>query len=522
MVNQADGPARIGRRDLLSGATAGTVAACWARSGVAQDSKVLTVRAYLDIANLDPAHRVSQPDADVMLCIFTALADLDAGDTWRWVPRAAKTIKQLDQTHVSFELNPGIVYSNGFGEMVADDVKFSIERMVDPKTASEYADDWSALDHVEIKDRYSGIIVLKRAFAPLLKSTLPSPSSIILPRKALDAVGGKFDTKPPCESGPYRIKSWEPKQSLVLTRNPDWKLDRPYFDEIHILPIEDEKTAELGLEAGEVDFTMTSVSSIQRYQRSTPKRTEFVKKPSLAFVWLGISQATPKLRDIRIRHALQLGVDRDAVVQAATLGGADPATGIIAPSLLGHREKNLYDRDVAQARDLLKHAGVGAGFSVKLAILNKAENLAAAQVIQANLADIGVSVEIDPYDGGTFWTLGVEKDGPAWKSVELLLDRFSMEPDPSFATEWFTPQQIGEWNWEWFNSAEFGRINAAATTELDDTKRAAMYRHLQDLMEESGSYVFLTNGATGLLYKSSIVPALRPDGVPLLPGFRGA
>jgi peptide/nickel transport system substrate-binding protein len=457
-----------------------------------------------------------------MLCIFTALADFRAGETWGWEPRGAKSLTQLDDTHVAFELRPGIIFSNGFGEMVADDVKYSLERMADPKTQSEYSDDWAALDHVEVKDRYSGIIVLKRPFAPLWTSTLPTASSIILSRKAMETVGGKFDTKPPCESGPYRIKQWEPKQRLILTRNPDWKIDQPYFDEIHILPIDDEKTAEIGFEAGELDFTMTSVGSIQRYQAAPPKGAVFAKKPSLAFVWLGISQATKRFKDPKLRRALQLGVDRAAVVQAAYLGGADTATGIIAPGLIGHRQKNLYDRDLDTAKRLLKEAGAGDGLSVQLAILNKAENLAAAQVIQANLADIGVTVEITPYDSGTFWNLGVRKAGETWKSLELFINRFGMEPDPSFATEWFTPQQIGEWNWEQFDSPEFARVNEHAAGELDPAKRDAEYRHLQDLMEESGSYVFLTHGATGVLWKNSIVPSLRPDGVVLLPKFRGA
>ena len=429
-------------------------------------------------------------------------------------------LKQLDDTHVAFELRPGIVYSNGFGEMVADDVKYSLERMADPKTQSEYAGDWAALDHVEVKEKYSGIILLKRPFAPLWTATLPTASSIILPRKALESVGGRFDTKPPCESGPYRIKSWEPKQRLILVRNPDWKTDRPFYDEIHILPIDDEKTAELGFEAGELDFTLTSVSSIARYQKTAPKDATFVKKPSLAFVWLGISQATEALKDQRVRHAIQLGVDRDAVVEGAYFGGAEPATGIIAPGLIGHRPNSLYNYDPEAAKKLLQVAGVK-GLTLRLAILNKAENLAAAQVIQANLADIGVIVEIAPYDSGTFWNLGVEKEGDAWKSLQLFIGRFNMEPDPSFATEWFTPQQIGVWNWERFDSKEFGKLNARATGEPDLAKRAADYRHLQDLMEESGSYVFLTHGANGVLCRANIVAALRPDGRPLLTRFRG-
>ncbi len=513
----------ITRRRLLQGAAiAGIAAAAGPKYSLAAGGSVLRVRSYADIQNLDPAHRTGQPDGDVMNCIFASLAVYKAGDTWSWQPFAAKSIKQLDPTHVAFELHPGIMYSDGFGEMTADDAKFSFERMIDPKTKSEYVDDWAQLDHVEVKDKYSGVIVLKQAFAPLWNSTLPTDSAIILPQKAIEAAGGKFDTKPPCTSGPYRIKSWEPKTKLVLERNPDWKLTKPDFDEIHVMPIEDEKTAELGFEGGELDYTWTSVSSIPRYLKNPPAGAKFVRKPSLAYVWMGINQDFPQFKDIRVRQAIQYAVDRKAVVEAAYLGAAETSTGLIAPGLPGHRTKGLISHDVAKAKKLLKEAGLENGFTCTLAILNKAERLAAAQVVQANLAEVGITVQIEPHDSGTFWSLGSEKAGSSWKTLQLIIDRFSMEPDPSWATAWFTPEQIGVWNWERFNSKEFGDLHKKGLTELDPAKRATMYVKMQNLMEESGDYVFLTHEATGVLYSNKIVPALRPDGIPLLSRFKKA
>ena len=97
-----------------------------------------------------------------------------------------------------------------------------------------------------------------------------------------------------------------------------------------------------------------------------------------------------------------------------------------------------------------------------------------------------------------------------------------MQPDPSFATEWFTPDQIGVWNWERWKSQEFGELHKAALVELDPKKRNEMYIKMQDLMEESGSYVFLTHEATGLVHRTRIAPALQPDGRPLLSEFKSA
>jgi peptide/nickel transport system substrate-binding protein len=512
------------RRRLLQGAAAvGVAAAMEPRYSLAEGGSVLRVRSYSDIQNLDPAFRTAEPDSDVMGCIFVNLASYKTNTTsWAWQPEAAKTLKQLDPTHVAFELHPGIMYSDGYGEMSADDVKYSLERMADPAVKSDYADDWAALDHVEVKDKYSGTIVLKKPFAPLWTSTLPTDSSCILPKKAMDAAGGKFTTKPPCTSGPYQLKSWEPKTKTVLVRNPDWKLYRPDFDEIHILPIEDEKTAELGFQAGDLDYTWTSVSSIPRFLKSPPAGARFERLASLAYVWLGINQDNEQFKDIRVRQAVQYAVDRKAVVDGAYLGAAQTATGLIAPGLPGHRKANLVNHNVEKAKELLKAAGLENGFSCTLAILNKAERLAAAQVVQANLGEIGITVQIDQHDSGTFWSLGAEKAGTQWKSLQLIIDRFSMQPDPFFATEWFTPAQIGVWNWERFNSKEFGDLNDQALSELDPAKRAVMYVKMQNLMEESGDYVFLTHEATGVLWSRKIVPALEPNGVPVLAKFRRA
>ena len=86
---------------------------------------------------------------------------------------------------------------------------------------SPFAEDWGALDHIELKDKYSGTIVLKRPYAPLWTVTLPGESSCVLSRKAMAAVGGRFRARPPCTSGPYRIKHWEPKTQLLLERLTD-------------------------------------------------------------------------------------------------------------------------------------------------------------------------------------------------------------------------------------------------------------------------------------------------------------
>jgi peptide/nickel transport system substrate-binding protein len=108
---------------------------------------------------------------------------------------------QEDDLTVFFRLKPGITFTDGYGTMTADDVKFSIERVADPENESPYAGDWAALAEVEVIDELSGRIHLSEPFAPLWTSTLPTPTCSILSRRAMEELGGPMTTEPVAQSG---------------------------------------------------------------------------------------------------------------------------------------------------------------------------------------------------------------------------------------------------------------------------------------------------------------------------------
>lgn len=510
----------------LSGASAGLMLAPTVLPKISWSAgkKTLKYRDYADVMNFDPAFSGNVIDENIFGCIHEKLIVYKPGKTWEWQLQAAESIKEMDPTHIKFTLKPGIMFTNGFGEMTAEDVKFSFERIADPAMKSPMKGDWALLDHVETTGKYSGVIVMKKPFRPLWLTTLPYNSGNILSKKAILSVGGKFKGVPPCFSGPYVIKEWKPKQHTLLVRNELWKGPKPDFDEIQIFPIDDEKTAEIAFEAGDVDITRISIASLEKYKASPPPNSTVKKYPSLYYAWLGINMDNPKLKDIRIRKAVQMAVDVPSIMDAAYFGAAEPSTGIIAPGLLGHREKNLIppEANINGARKLLAEAGYPNGISVTMDVLNKAANVTAAQVIQAFLAQAGIQVEINLHESGAFWTLGDEKSGNRWKNIQLILNRFSMAPDPFWATQWFTQEQVGVWNWERFRSNEFDELHKKAIGESDQAKRARMYEKMQDIMEESGGYRFITHEATPVIYRNTIVPALRPDGLPLLRYFKKA
>ncbi|KIC38965.1 ABC transporter substrate-binding protein [Leisingera sp. ANG-M7] len=508
----------LGRRGFLKGATAlGAAAALPMGLGgraIAAEGGTLRVRSYGDMQSIDPAFSKGVIDEEIHASIYNKLIQYKPGREWDWQMDAAAMIEQGDDTHIKFALRDDIGFTNGFGAMTAEDVKFSFERIVDEATDSPNKPDMGPLSHVEVTGEREGTIVLKEPFAPLWSIALPYITGNIVSKKAWEAAGGKATTDPLAESGPYLRDSWSPKEKTVLKRNPDWKGEAPAWDTIEILPIDDENTAEIAFEAGELDFTRVSLGSVERYRAGVPNGGTLLEYPSLYYAWLGMNLDHPKLQNKKLRQAIQHAIDVPSVLEAAYFGAVEPSTGIIAPGLAGHRPQSLVppQADFAKAAELLAESGE-TNVTLKLDTLNKTTFTTAAQVIQATLAQIGITVEVNVLESGAFWASADNED------LQLVLNRYSMTPDPYYATSWFTTEQVGHWNWEQFSNDEFDKIHAEASQLTDLAKRDEMYRRAQDLMEESGAYRFLTHEATPVIHSAGVVPALRPDGLALLRYF---
>jgi peptide/nickel transport system substrate-binding protein len=479
----------------------------------AQGQRVLRIRMAHDLASLDPAVTRSITDICCIIAVLNKLVVYKSSDRWETRLDAAQAIDVVDPTHIRFTLRPGIMWTNNFGEMTAEDVKYSFERILDPKIKSNNAPDWKLLDRVDVVDKYTGVIVLKAPFPGMFLGTLTRSAGTIVSKKAVESVGGSYKTEPPATSGPYLVKEWRPKERIVLARNPVWSGPRPEFDEIHLRPVGDQKAAELAYEAGEIDVTDIAVSSVPKFQKTPPPGTKILARPLVGIEWIGINTEHPAFKDVRVRRAVQLAVDTKAVLDAAYFGVAKPATGIVAPGLPGYRAQKLYpNRDLARAKQLLAQAGVPNGFPATLSVQNNTDMVTAAQVVQANLAEIGIQLEIKPYESGTFSSLGAESKGSDWKNIQLYHQKWGLPPDPANMMQWFLPEQIGVWNWERWNDPEFAGMHKQALSEMDVKKRGELFLRMQDRMEESGAFVWLTNGVQAMMHRTTVEPATTPDG----------
>jgi peptide/nickel transport system substrate-binding protein len=473
-------------------------------------NRTLTIRLIGDMTNLDPAFFANTSvDEPVMSAINEGLI------TYKPNLRTFDVVNQLAETFTpsadgltfDFTLKKGIMFHGGYGELTSEDVKFSYERIADPKLDAPYAGDWKALKEVQIKDKYSGTIVLKEPFAALLHSTLPVTSGYILSKKAVEKLGKDYATHP-IGTGPYEFSSWNPKQKIELKRNDNYKtgfVEQPWA-KIDFLPIEEDNSADIAIETGAANFGQIGLESVGRFEQNNAFDT--TSRPTLAYVWIGMNILHPKLRDINVRQAIRYGVDVPSMLQAAFEGKYQRANAIIPQTMgIGYwPDAPEYNRDVNKAKGYLQAAGLSS-LDLTFSYTEEPGANAVAQILQANLKDVGINIKLDKTDSGTYYDIGKQL-----RSRELFWGDYETEPDPSFSLVWFTCPQIDQWNWMYACTDQFDSLQAQGLHETDDAKRTAIYIQMQKLMDAQVDAVWLAFSTHYYAYNKNLIPGLSPHG----------
>jgi peptide/nickel transport system substrate-binding protein len=286
----------------------------------------------------------------------------------------------------------------------------------------------------------------------------------------------------------------------------------------------DDKASEMAFEAGQLDCAQISVESTGPFERNMPPDSYVEIHPSGRSYWLGMNQSNPALQDIRVRQAIQYGIDIEAVVEAAWFGLAEPALGPVPRGMIGCRERALIPPrgDADKAGALLREAGVELPLRLRLDVNSDALELTAVQVIQWSLKKVGIEIEVHSQDNSTFLSIGSEQAGDQWRDIQLFFQSFIGSADPYYSLVWFISEQRGIWNWERFSSEEFDHLNGRALATSNEAERDRIYRRMQDIMEESGCYRFITNGVMPQIIRRTVHPVFSPDGYSILRGFRPA
>jgi peptide/nickel transport system substrate-binding protein len=479
--------------------------------------KVLKVRLIRDINNLDTANVTGAVEDTVDRAVLEGLFRYNADG--KLEPQLAESYKvSEDGLTIDFTLRKGVMWQRGYGELTTDDVKFSYERFLvtDPKPA--YADDWSSLDHVEILDKYTGKLVFKKPQATLWTSVLPMTSGLIVSKKFYEEAGADKVKTDLVGTGPYLFSEWTPKQQIVLKRNPDYWGAQPYYDEMDLLPVDDDKAAEVALQAGELDFSVISLASVDKFQSDSNFNVNLI--PSTAYNWIGLNVESPKLKDINVRQAIRYGIDVPSILAAAYNDKAPRANALIPEGTPGYwKDAPVYTRDVAKAKDYLAKANLKS-LDLKMTYENTEEFNTWGQIVQENLKEVGINVTLNPLDSSTFWAYG---EGGKDKELELFAVGYSsVAPEPAWSTMWFTCAQVDLWNWMRWCNKDFDALHQKGIETIDSAERESIYLEMQKLWDADVIAVFVTNVPQVYVSKLGVKAVIYPGGLsPMLREFTG-
>jgi peptide/nickel transport system substrate-binding protein len=419
---------------------AGVAAAAFllpAAESAAQAPSTITWGKPSEVLSLDPQRSGDGTSWTVFYMVYDQLMTTD--DNLKPVGKLAERWEHPAPTTYVFHLRKNAKFSNG-RPLVAADVVGSIKRLTDPKTPSPWGKQIGAVKDVTAVDDHTVRLELAEPNGALL-SVLSVATTSILPMKELDA--GSFDpTKALLGSGPFMVAGHRQDESWTLDRNPHyWQSGKPVVDRLVIRIMPDDAARMAGLRDGSVDVGTFENPDSPRLLRAIPNVQPVIQKtPNYFRLDVSALQASSPMKDLKVRQAMNLAIDRAAIVNAVF--GGDSAVEYPVPAAFGKqacRDEPVYKLPRAErmkmAKDLLRQSGTPAP---KVGIIASSVLVTyplIAQVIQRDLQEAGFQVDVQQVPVAEWYKRVFNKD----TSFDLAMSWFAGYGDPQLVLNWWAP-----------------------------------------------------------------------------------
>ncbi|QWG22018.1 ABC transporter substrate-binding protein [Bradyrhizobium sediminis] len=369
---------------LLLSLVAGVQAQTTLRIGLAEDPDIL-----------DPTLARTYVGRIVFASFCDKLFDID--EKLNIAPQLALSHEtSADGKEVTIKLRPGVKFHDG-EPFDAEAAKFSLDRHLTLPTSFRKPE-LAQLDHVDVVDPLTIKLVLKAPFSPLIAQLTDRAGMMVSPRAAREA-GDKFGLKPVC-AGPYKFVERVQQDRIVFEKFADyWDKDKIFIDRIVYLPLVDATVRLANLKSGGLDLIERLLATDLKEVQADPKlKLSTAIELGYQGVTLNIGKDKakgPLSQSAKVRQALDLSIDREAINQVVFNGEFKPGNQWVNPDHPYYQKAfPVRPRDIAKAKALIKEAGVAAPIPVDFMVPKGAETEAVAQVIQSMAAEAGFDMKI--------------------------------------------------------------------------------------------------------------------------------
>lgn len=426
-----------------------------------------------DAKSLDPHATNDQPSSRVMKQIYNTL--VNTNEDMQIVPGLAESWEQKDEKTWVFNLRKGVKFHNG-EELKAGDVKFTLERMLASDKVNHIVE---AIAKVEAPEDYKVVITLKEPFAPIL-SHLSHTAASILNEKAVKEAGDNYGQKP-VGTGPFKFVNWQSGDKIELEAFNEYYEGAPKIKKITFRNVAEGSTRTIGLETGEIDIAY-DIEPVDKERVKNNDKLTLVEEPSLSVAYIGFNTNKEPFNKKEVRQAINYAINRDDIIAAVLNGAAEKAGAPIGPKVFGHNPNiKPYEYNVEKAKELLKQAGLEKGFKTTIWTNDNPVRVQIAQIVQAQLKEIGIDVKIETLEWGSY----LDRTGRGEHDMFILgWVTVTGDADYGLYALYHSSQKGGAGNRSFYENKKVDELLDKAKATSDSKEREKLYHEIQEIVVE--------------------------------------
>jgi ABC-type transport system substrate-binding protein len=490
-----------------------------AAAGEPQRGGAMTVVYKDDLATLDPAIGYDWTNWPAIKLVFDGVLDYD--DTTGIVPKLAESLPTIsdDGLVYTFKLRPGVKFQNG-RELTADDVVYSITRVLNPETASPGAGFFVNIKGApEFIEGSAAEVAGIRAVDPLtVEFTLSQPDvtflnkmalnfAFIVPKEVVEEAGADFGRKP-VGTGPFTLAEWVPGQYLAFDRNPNYfDPNLPYLDKIRIEVGVEPDVALLRLESGEIDLMGDPPPGAEWTRISSDPAWEnrIEREPQVSTIYISMNTTQPPFDNVKVRQAMNHAIDKQRIIQLLN-GRGTVANQILPPLMPGYDPDYVgYGYDPEQAKALLAEAGFPDGFETSIDCIAVDPQPKLCESFQQDLDKIGVKLAINTLAAPNVIERAGNGEPPMVWSGGLAWAQDYPDPDDFYAPILGCDSNVpGGWNWPRYCDPALHAQSLELLAMTDREARMEAYKPFFKQLMDEALWVPVYNGELTIAHSEKL------------------
>ena len=465
-----------------------------------------------DAPTLDPHGQNDSASNNATSQIFDRLVDY--AEDGSVIPMLAESFEAKEDTLWEFKLKQGVKFHDGT-DFNAEAVKANIERILSEELASPKAFILEMIEEVIIVDDYTVQLKTAYPFGALPSHLAHNAGSIIAPSAIEEEKsGGKTVDENPIGTGPFKFQAWERGTKIDLVKNEDYWGEPTELARLSFVVVPEQATRNAMLETGDAHVIQVGASDVEFAEGL--ENVDLVKVSGTRMDYVGFNVEAEPFNNVKVRQAISMAINKEEIVDNVLMGQGVPAVGPLAPTVVGNsQELQPLGFDVEKAKALLAEAGLADGFTTTLWVNDGSKERAdIAEYVQANLAEIGITVNIEIVEWGAF----LEKTA-AGEHEMFILGWTTVTADADYGLyALFHSSQFGDpGNRSFYKNEKVDELLDKGRQSTDQEERNVAYKEVSEILVEEvpmvylqhPDFVFGQNGVEGLFVNFSGTPLFK-------------